>query len=246
MLAKIVAWGPDRAIAFDRLETALDDTIVLGLVTNLRFLRWLVREPVVRDGQARTDTLDRIWPPDDWPDRTAVPESAWAAAATVLRDGASDTDPWAGAWRINARPAVTIEADRVRRRVALGEDDDTPARSLEMVRAGDVVYLDLGGRSTPPRLAPPPDVDTAARAAATHATGGAFGPAQVIAPMPGSVLRLHVGRDAVVASGDPVVTLEAMKMEHVVPAPIAGRVADLLVRPAEQVTRGQPLAIIEP
>src|SRR5206468_4250143 len=74
MLAKIVAWGLDRASALDRLAAALDDTVVLGLVTNLRFLRWLVREPVVQAGDARTDTLDRIWPPDDWAARTEIPD----------------------------------------------------------------------------------------------------------------------------------------------------------------------------
>ena len=66
MLAKIVAHGRDRAEAFERLTDALDETVVLGWSTNLRFLRWLVRQPVVLDGEARTDTLDRIWPPDDW------------------------------------------------------------------------------------------------------------------------------------------------------------------------------------
>ena len=248
MLAKIVAWGPDRAIAFDRLAAALDDTVVLGLVTNLRFLRWLVREPVVRDGEARTDTLDRIWPPDDWMARTAIPDAAWTAAAIALIDAEDRADPWAGGWRLNARPTVILEAAGIRRRIAVGAaaDQARPADSIDFVRAGDTVDLDLGGRSTAFRLAPPPDVDTAARAAASHAAVGMSGPAQVIAPMPGSVLRLHVGQDAVVALGDPVVTLEAMKMEHVVASPIAGRVTDLLVRPADQVTRGQPLAVIEP
>ena len=54
-------------------DGSLDDTVVLGLTTNLRFLRWLVREPVVRDGEARIDTLERIWPPDDWAERTQLP-----------------------------------------------------------------------------------------------------------------------------------------------------------------------------
>jgi acetyl-CoA/propionyl-CoA carboxylase biotin carboxyl carrier protein len=246
MLAKIVAWGPDREVAFDRLTAALDETIVLGLVTNLRFLRWLVREPVVREGQARTDTLDRIWPPDDWATLTAIPDAAWTAAASALVDADDATDPWAGGWRINARPAVMLEADGIRRRIAVGRHEVASADAVEVVRAGDTVYLGLDGRSTAFRLAPPPDVDSAARAAATHTTAGASGPAQGVAPMPGSVLRLHVGQGAVVAPGDPVVTLEAMKMEHVVAAAIGGRVVDLLVRPADQVTRGQPLAIIEP
>ena len=81
MLAKIIAHGRDRGEALDRLTAALDATVILGLTTNLRFLRWLVREPVVRAGQARTDTLERIWPPDDWRQRTRIPDAAWAAAA---------------------------------------------------------------------------------------------------------------------------------------------------------------------
>ena len=85
MLAKVIAWGADRAEALARLTAALDDTIVLGLITNLRFLRWLVRQPVVREGAARIDTLDRIWPPDDWADRAAIPDVAWATAARAAR-----------------------------------------------------------------------------------------------------------------------------------------------------------------
>src|SRR6202008_1365990 len=56
MLAKGIPHGRDRAEALQRLTDALDTTVILGLTTNLRFLRWLVREPAVRDGIARTDT----------------------------------------------------------------------------------------------------------------------------------------------------------------------------------------------
>src|SRR6266542_5786349 len=84
MLAKIVAAGRDREEAFELLARALDETTVLGLTTNLRFLRWLVRQPVVLDGQARIDTLDRIWPPDDWAERAAIPADAWGTAARLL------------------------------------------------------------------------------------------------------------------------------------------------------------------
>ena len=76
---------------------------------------WLVRQPVVRDGQARTDTLDRIWPPDDWAARTVIPDAAWAAAATLLLERGEPADPWAGGWRLNARPAVRLEASRRQR-----------------------------------------------------------------------------------------------------------------------------------
>ncbi len=73
MLAKVIAHGADRREALERLTRALDETVVLGLTTNLRFLRWLVRQPAVRDGQMRIDTLGRIWPPDDWTARAAIP-----------------------------------------------------------------------------------------------------------------------------------------------------------------------------
>ena len=247
MLAKIIAWGPEREAALDRLARALDETSVLGLVTNLRFLRWLVREPVVLAGEARTDTLDRIWPPDDWATRTAIPDAAWMAAATALSVGAQSTDPWSGGWRLNARPVLTIESDGVRRPVAIDPDAIAVAEPRAMTaRAGNVLHLDLDGRSIAFRIAPPPDVDASARAAATYATSGASGRAELLAPMPGSVLRIHVAPETIVSPGDPVVTLEAMKMEHVVAATVQGRVTEIRVRPAEQVTRGQLLAVIEP
>jgi acetyl-CoA/propionyl-CoA carboxylase biotin carboxyl carrier protein len=244
LLAKIIVHGPDRAAAFARMAEALDRTVVLGLVTNLRFLRWLVREPAVLDGQARIDTLERIWPPDDWTSRTVIPEDAWAAAARHLgSDAGADggADPWRGGWRLNALPTAYLAADGLVRPVRFG-----PAGAMdeaEVAIDGSIVHIDVGGRSVAFQIAPPPDVDRAARAAASHAGGGA---ADVEAPMPGAVLAVHVAPGASVAPGDPVVTLEAMKMEHVVPASAPGTIAEILVRPADQVTRGQVLARIEP
>ena len=111
MLAKVIAWGPDRASALDRLGAALDQTVVLGVVTNLRFLRWLVRQPVVRAGEARTDTLDRIWPPDDWADRAAIPVEAWATAAAMLTGDRDAHDDWGGGWRLNASRTIRLMAE---------------------------------------------------------------------------------------------------------------------------------------
>ena len=243
MLAKIIAWGPDRTLAFERLTRALDETVVLGIITNLRFLRWLVRQPVVLAGDARTDMLDRIWPPDDWPERVAIPDEAWAAAGATLATDVDPTDAWAGGWRINAACSVRVEADGLIRSVNLGSEHPP---SIETVRVGDIVHLDLAGRSVAFRLAPPPDVDAAARAAATQGVLGSTGAVEIVAPMPGAVLYVHVAIGGVVAIGDPIMTLEAMKMEHVVAATTAGHLGDLRVRPADQVTRGQLLAVIEP
>ena len=244
MLAKIIAHGRDRAQALDRLTTALDGTLVLGLTTNLRFLRWLVREPVVRDGEARTDTLDRIWPPDDWTARTAIPEAAWAAAGAELGAPGDEpaSGPWVGGFRLNAAPSVRLIADEQVRTVRLDPAADPPnASSLAVV--GGTIHLDLAGRSTAFRIAPPPDVDRAASAAA--AAGGS-GPIELVAPMPGRVLSLDAAAGTSVETGDPVVTLEAMKMEHAVGTTSAGRVTDVFVAVGDQVERGQRLAVVDP
>jgi len=245
MLAKVIAHGRDRGEAYAGLADALDDTMVLGLTTNLRFLRWLVRQPAVLDGQARIDTLDRIWPPDDWAKRAAIPDDAWSAAARVLSATLAiepSTDPFGGGWRINGPAVVRVSADGEERAVTVGPSA-TGSEDFASARSADSVHLDLAGRSTAFRLAAPPDVDRAARAAAAHHHAG--GSAPVVAPMPGTVLALHVAAGDVVAAGDPIATLEAMKMEHVVAAPAAGRVAELLVDLADQVTRSQLLATIE-
>jgi acetyl-CoA/propionyl-CoA carboxylase biotin carboxyl carrier protein len=236
MLAKLIAHGPDRESALDRLTDALDDTVVLGLITNLRFLRWLVREPVIRGGQARIDTLPRIWPPDDWTVRTAVPDEAWAIAARTLASR-STGDAWAGGWRLNAPARVGVVSDGERRTVVVRDPGAGPASVL----AGDAVHVDVGGRSVAFQLAPAPDPERAARAAAAHQAGGE---SALAAPMPGAVLAIHVSIGDDVDAGDPILTLEAMKMEHVVAAPVAGRVAELLVQPGDQVTRNQPLGSI--
>jgi acetyl-CoA/propionyl-CoA carboxylase, biotin carboxylase, biotin carboxyl carrier protein len=243
MLAKIVARGHDRADALDRLARALDETVLLGLTTNLRFLRWLVREPAVRDGQARTDTLDRIWPPDDWADRVAIPEAAWAAAAAALAapDVRADPDPWRGGWRLNAAPSIRLSAEDQTRTVQLLPSSAVDA--VDIVRVGDTVHVDLAGRSVGFRLAAPPDVDRAAHAAASAHVGG---PAELIAPMPGRVLVLHAAVGTRVQAGDPIITVEAMKMEHAVAAPIAGRISELRVALGDQVQRGQVLAVVDP
>ena len=113
---------------------------------------------------------------------------------------------------------------------------------FRIVVVGDTVHVDVAGLSVPFRIAAPPDVTRAAREAAAH-TGG---PVELVAPMPGVVLAVEVALGEAVAAGEAVVTLEAMKMEHGVVAPIAGRLAELRVAAGDQVTRGQVLGVVEP
>ena len=241
MLAKVIAHGADRREALARLTRALDATVVLGVTTNLRFLRWLVRRPEVVRGEARIDTLDAIWPASIEAAEvgtaaaggTPIPEPAWAEAARLLG---------AGGWRLNGPARTRLVADEETERwvAAAAGPADPP---ISAVLDGAAVHLDVDGRSVAFRAASPPDVDRAAKAAASHVVGA--GIAEVHAPMPGAVIAIHVAVGDVVDGGDPIVTLEAMKMEHGVPSPRAGRVGELLVGVGDQVTRGQILATVE-
>ncbi|MBA3718661.1 MAG: ATP-grasp domain-containing protein, partial [Actinobacteria bacterium] len=82
MIAKLIAHGRTRAESFERLRHALEETEVEGLVTNLPFLRWLVRHPIVRAGEATTAFLTEYPPLSRPPDRLPA-------------------HPWRGAWRLN-------------------------------------------------------------------------------------------------------------------------------------------------
>ncbi|HLY14261.1 MAG TPA: biotin carboxylase N-terminal domain-containing protein [Candidatus Limnocylindrales bacterium] len=235
MLAKLITGGRTRAEALVNLETALGATLVLGVVTNLRFLRWLVAQPAVRAGEARIDTLERIWPPADAPGG-GPSEGVWRAAATALAGSSAG-------WRLNGPARLRLEADGAERTIEVDRDAPGPAPAPGpghpvTVSAGPVVFVDDDGRSVAFRLAPPPDVDRAARAAAGHVAGGAV---DVLSPMPGRVLAVHVAAGSVVDPGQSLLTVEAMKMEHIIAAPSAGTVAEVLVAPGAQVSRGQAL-----
>ena len=114
----------------------------------------------------------------------------------------------------------------------------------EVVLVDGIAHVDVAGRSEGIRLATAPDVDRAARHAAGTKAGG--GPAEVVAPMPGSILAVHVVAGDRVEAGDSIATLEAMKMEHAVAATVAGIVTELAARPGDHVARGDVLAVVEP
>ena len=234
LLAKVIVGGRGRAEALQRLAAALDDTLVLGLTTNLRFLRWLVRQPVVVEGQIRIDTLDEIWPPDDSTAQFQASAEVWTAAARLL---AATTE--SGGWRLNGTARLRLATDDGTERL-VDLPREPSASAPDGVLAGTVAHVDVAGRSVPFRLAPAPDVDRAIRSAGVHSGG----PSEVLAPMPGTVRAVHVQVGSTVTAGQPIVALEAMKMEHVVTARAAGTVLEVLVRAGDQVRRGELLASI--
>ena len=88
MLAKLIVWAPSRQEALQRLARALDEFIILGCTTNIRFLRELCDHPDVIDGWTTTDMIERLWPEGWSPDLTGrILEVAYLAANAAEASG---------------------------------------------------------------------------------------------------------------------------------------------------------------
>jgi excisionase family DNA binding protein len=229
LLAKLIAHGSSRDDALARLRRALAETELLGVRTNLRFLRWLLDHPVMRDGQVRTDTVASL----QLPDPTSPDDDAWrhGAAAARLPAGA-----WGDAWRANAPRSVRLQHEGEERSVAV--DPTATTRSSAVDPETGTIHVDVDGQSHAFNVAAAPSVEEAVRHAAAHTTGHAA----LIAPMPGRVIALRVAEGASVQAHATVVVIEAMKMEHGVVTPLAGTVSRLAVVEGQHVRRGDLLA----
>jgi excisionase family DNA binding protein len=231
MLAKLIAHGGTRAEALDRLRSALGETAVLGVRTNLRFLRWLLDRAEMRDGEMRTDTIGSL----DLPDPAVPDTSHWQAAARLAMPEAAG--PWAGGWRLNAPPAGRVRHGDEERAVVL----PSTAPSVDAVRDGDVVHVDVEGQSHEFSLAPPPTIESAV----ARSAGSAEAASVLTAPMPGRVIAVRATEGRSVRAGEPIVVIEAMKMEHAVVAPADGTVELIAVREGQQVERGAVVAELD-
>jgi acetyl/propionyl-CoA carboxylase alpha subunit len=242
LLAKIVVGGKDRADAVRRLRAALDETLVLGPVTNLRLLRWIAGADWFARGETWTDTLEVRWHPA----AREIPEDAWRIAARGLAEaGAAAGEGAVGrGWRLNASPRLRIRSGVEERSVATGDAVGDGLRSdVATERSGDsvVVHVDVRGRSVAFSVASPPTVESAVRHAA-HASGGTR---VVTAPMPGRVVAVPAHEGASVELHEPLVILDAMKMENAVTASAAGTIGRVHVRPGQQVQKGDLLVELE-
>jgi acetyl/propionyl-CoA carboxylase alpha subunit len=175
MLAKLIAYGATRDEALDRLASALAETEVEGLVTNLPFLRWLVAHPTLRAGRTSTAFLAEHPPLSTPPLQIA-------------------DRPWAGAFRLNLAP---------------------------------------------PAPTAPPDPDVVSH---DHPAGEQ---SALTAPMPGTVIRLLVREGEAVQPRQPLVVLEAMKMETPVVSPYEAVVRAVHVSEGDRVAGGELLLELE-
>ncbi len=176
LIAKLIASGPTRDDALDLLATALAETRVKGVTTNLPFLRWLVSHPALRRGEVTTAFLTEHPPLSAPPAR--LPEPAWR-----------------GAFRLNLPSAP---------------------------------------------LRPPPDIDAPA-----HAQTGAEASRTVTAPMPGTVIKVHVHEGSTVKALEPLVVIEAMKMETPLTSPYDATIRAVHVQEGDRVAAGTVLVELD-
>ncbi|MDT8858383.1 acetyl/propionyl/methylcrotonyl-CoA carboxylase subunit alpha [Paracoccaceae bacterium Fryx2] len=270
MIAKVIVHGPTRAAALNMLAQALAGCRVAGSVTNLEFLGALARHPGFGAGEVDTGLIGRDLAALTRAD-PAPPEVTGLAALSGLGllDARDPSDPWQAlaCWRHwnEARHHVALthgDAAFEVQVMALGHGSHriltegssldltvTPSggtgfvvatgghRSrIDLVRHGAQVTVFADGRSFVFGL--PDALDDASEAEA--------GGDSISAPMPGLVKLVSARAGQVVARGDALMVLEAMKMEHTLTAPRDGVVAEVLAAAGDQVTDGTMLLTLEP
>ncbi|MFE0800756.1 biotin carboxylase N-terminal domain-containing protein [Streptomyces sp. NPDC058812] len=251
MLAKAVAHAPTRAEAVRRLAGALERAAIHGPVTNRdllvrslrheeftsarmdtgfydRHLADLTRggtaDPLAPLAAALADAHGRSRFGGAWrnlPSRPQVKRYAMAGEEHEVRYHHTRTGPAADGVRVVHADAhlVLLEADGVRRR-------------FEVAAYGDRIHVNATRLTALPRFPDP---------TAQHAPGS------LLAPMPGTVVRVAEGltEGTTVQAGQPLLWLEAMKMEHRITAPATGKLTALPVAPGRQVEMGTLLAVVE-
>ena len=257
MLGKVIVHGPDREAARRALVAALDDTAILGLTTNVGFLRILAAGDEFRDATIDTAWLDHAEVTEPDADLARV-YAAWTSVA-VLTMTSGDPHPFSpDGFRTGADPAaVLVELDRpvrVDRGAGRVDDGERVWQVEEHLAADHTVVLTVDGS----RCRAVANVTAHAVEVVLHGHrhvferpdvfadhGPAAGDGSISAPMPGTVLDVRVEPGQAVAEGDVLGTMEAMKMELSLTAPFAGTVTAVDASAGEQVALGARLFLVE-
>ncbi|HEY6632811.1 MAG TPA: acetyl/propionyl/methylcrotonyl-CoA carboxylase subunit alpha [Rhizobiaceae bacterium] len=255
MIAKLVVQGPDRAAALGALSSALESTEIAGSVTNIAFLAALARDPDFAAGDLDTGLIARkqetlvATPP---PSRKII--SAAVVAASGLDELPQDDDPWSSLSgyahfhpierRVSLRPGdqeivafVSAQADG---RATIRFDGERERQSIVRDAAPSTarwpghISVFSGGASFD--FAVP---DPFAKAAEAESEAGSMR-----APMSGLVKIVRASKGDAVSKGQPLLILEAMKMEHTIFASHDGVVAGIAAEGA-QITEGTTLVTFE-
>ncbi|SPM30929.1 acetyl/propionyl/methylcrotonyl-CoA carboxylase subunit alpha [Mycobacterium terramassiliense] len=268
MLAKVISYAPTRRQSALVLADALARARLHGVRTNRELLVNVLRHPAFLDGATDTaffDThgLDKLSAP--LADAAGVRLSAIAAAladAAHNRAVAPVLGPVPSGWRNLAsgcqvktyrddsdteqhveyrftRTGLTLPGDATVRLVSATADrvtlaDDGVEHTFAVARHGDDVYVD-SARGPVHLIALPRFPEP----------GSTVEKGSLVAPMPGNVIRLGAAIGDTVTAGQPLIWLEAMKMEHTITAPSDGVLAELNVETGQQVEVGAVLARVE-
>ena len=273
LLAKLIAWGPDRLQALRRLVEALNGFEIGGVTTNIAFLKALLTHPrLVRNEidtgfiEQELSALTRSAP------ALVVLDVAAACAAVLLREQreqvAWENSPWdrTDGWTLGGRRSRRLSfrhgADRHDAvllygrgglSLAFGGNND---RLQFVPRDGGVFDMCLGDALERVSVAwsgRDLDLSTLRGPRKLHwidpfaaNVSEAAAAARIVAPMPGMVTRILVEAGNGLARGAPVIVLEAMKMEHTLRAPADGRLKTLKCAVGDFVQEGTELADFEP
>jgi geranyl-CoA carboxylase alpha subunit len=253
MVAKLIAHGQDRSEALRRLGHALEDTVLLGPRHNARYLRDLLRHPRFVQAGMHTTALDEWAAASTPPLPEPEPSTAlWLAAAALCSGGAPARPPGLVAHSLTLRCGTQqrllrvageqVALDGQAHQVALLQRGphharlllDGVQRQLACLQHGPHWHLaEAGAAFVFDEPSPAPQDDAAGD------------PARATAAVAGTVAQVLVQPGDVVAAGQPLVSVEAMKMELWATAAAAGTVAQVLVRPGQAVKAGALLVQLE-
>ncbi|GLQ29203.1 acetyl/propionyl/methylcrotonyl-CoA carboxylase subunit alpha [Sulfitobacter pacificus] len=258
MVAKIIAHGEDREVARRRLMSGLSDTVLFGITTNKSFLLDILADQEFVAGVATTAFIERRFP-DGWKDDQISNDVLTVAAVLFCGAGqAPDLRPtWLNAELIlrvgDTDHGISARAEDDLWKVLAGDQERTVRfpnanstdpkevvvdgmhRQIRVLRQEERLYLELDGRV---RM-----VEDRTYAPAEGLAAGSDG--LVRAPMNGLVTFLDVALGEVVEKGRVVAVLEAMKMQHRILAPKAGRIDKVAVEVGSQVATRDVLFEIE-
>ena len=266
MVAKLIVHGDTREQALARLDTALAQTHIVGLNTNVQFLRHVVRSASFATAKLDTALIPRESAVLFNQDPVGLPAAAAAVIADALlaeaaaqgHDPFSRRDGWQSHGITQRRFELAYEGQavsaqlRYERGGALSLQVGEGAESaLQFTTTGDGLWVQFNGARThsqvhaqgearhvftPQGAARISLLDPLAHAGEAAQEGG-----RLTAPMPGKVVSFSVKAGDRVLAGQALAVMEAMKMEHTIAAPQDGTVAELLYAPGDQVAEGAEL-----
>jgi 3-methylcrotonyl-CoA carboxylase alpha subunit len=274
MIAKVIAWGETRELAAAELAEALAKTELSGVSTNIDFLTKTISHPAFRKADLDTHFIDRHEPDLIGSSGSTPTDVLGAALALILEEQQEKArafaapGPWVEndgfrmnqdleelfqfrngedvlnvtiAWR-QAGQALITDKGEVPFSYMKPKDSQGAwfvscgERSFQayVSRAGNTIVVGLDGqrwRVEPVTFGTTNNIDA--------------GAGSLSAPMPGKIVRVHVTAGTKVRKGDPLVALEAMKMEHVITAPSVGIVTNGKCAIGDQVEEGVELVAFE-